>query len=371
METKFDPDNERIKRAYLIRMAESQKKSQPTVDNIRKAICKFEEFTGSMSFKKFDKDQAIEFKAHLASALNNRTGKPLSKSTVLSITRNLMDFFKWLREKNGYKKLSADDIEYFNLTEKERREASIRRRKRAPTLEQVKLVISLMPHETEVQKRNQAMIAFEISTGIRDGALISLKLKHINIQEGLVEQLPDEVRTKNSKTIYTYFFPVGQEILEIFLDWIRYLRTVKLYGDDDPVFPRTKMALDKNNSFVPDGIEPECWQTAESVRQIFREAFKNAGLEYFNPHSFRMTLVRLGEKLCGPPEEFKAWSQNLGHEDVLTTFTSYGDIDEYTQGEVMKGFSKSGASTTKASLEDIKSDVRMLLKKLEDKEKGT
>jgi hypothetical protein len=42
----------------------------------------------------------------------------------------------------------------------------------------------------------------------------------------------------------------------------------------------------------------------------------------------------LGEKLCRTPEEFKAWSQNLGHEKVLTTFTSYGEIPCQRQGEL-------------------------------------
>jgi hypothetical protein len=32
-------------------------------------------------------------------------------------------------------------------------------------------------------------------------------------------------------------------------------------------------------------------------------------------------------RLSGNPEEFKAWSQNLGHDGVLTTFSSYGPID--------------------------------------------
>ena len=44
--------------------------------------------------------------------------------------------------------------------------------------------------------------------------------------------------------------------------------------------------------------------------------FEQAGLPYFNPHSFRKTLVQLGETTCQSPEEFKAWSQNLGHEGV-------------------------------------------------------
>jgi integrase/recombinase XerD len=61
------------------------------------------------------------------------------------------------------------------------------------------------------------------------------------------------------------------------------------------------------------------------MRTIFKDAFKTANLPYFNPHSFRKTLVRLGQTLCQSPEEFKAWSQNLSHEEVLTTFYSYGE----------------------------------------------
>jgi hypothetical protein len=38
----------------------------------------------------------------------------------------------------------------------------------------------------------------------------------------------------------------------------------------------------------------------------FREAFAAAGLQYFNPHSLRNTLVQLGETLCCTLEDFKA-----------------------------------------------------------------
>ena len=33
--------------------------------------------------------------------------------------------------------------------------------------------------------------------------------------------------------------------------------------------------------------------------------------------------------------ELKAWSQNLGHDDVLTTFTSYGTVAAHRQAEIM------------------------------------
>jgi hypothetical protein len=51
-------------------------------------------------------------------------------------------------------------------------------------------------------------------------------------------------------------------------------------------------------------------------------------------------LARLGEKLCKTPEEFKAWSQNLGHEQVSTTLTSYGAVERHRQGEIILGFSR-------------------------------
>ena len=34
--------------------------------------------------------------------------------------------------------------------------------------------------------------------------------------------------------------------------------------------------------------------------------------------------------------DFKAWSQNLGHEEVLTTFTSYGSVGSRRQGEIIR-----------------------------------
>ena len=45
---------------------------------------------------------------------------------------------------------------------------------------------------------------------------------------------------------------------------------------------------------------------------------------------------------CRTPEEYKAWSQNLGHEHVLTTFCSHGDVSCYRQSEIMRSFASRG-----------------------------
>ena len=88
------------------------------------------------------------------------------------------------------------------------------------------------------------------------------------------------------------------------------------------------------------------WSSASPIRSIFREAFISAGLPYFNPHSFRNTLAQLGEEICKTPEDFKAWSQNLGHEKVLTTFISYGEVACQRQGEIIRNLSKSQGSVS-------------------------
>ncbi len=84
------------------------------------------------------------------------------------------------------------------------------------------------------------------------------------------------------------------------------------------------------------GLERAHWSSAARIRTIFQDAFTGAGLPYFNPHSFRNTLVRLGQSMCQTPEEFKAWSQNLGHDKVLTTFLNYGQVESPRQGEIIR-----------------------------------
>ena len=249
----------------------------------------------------------------------------------------LKRFFQWLAWQPGYKsRLQYSDAEYFNLSDKDTRIATTQREQKAPTLEQIKHVISAMPHQTDIEKRNRALIAFTLLTGARDSAIASMKLKHVDLIENCVNQDAREVNTKFSKTFNTFFFPVGDEIHAIVAEWIAYLRKEKLSGNDDPLFPATRIALGASMQFETGGLDRKHWSNATPIRTIFRKAFTDAGLPYFNPHSFRNTLVRLGEEVCKTPEQFKAWSQNLGHEKVLTTFLSYGGVACQRQGEIIR-----------------------------------
>lgn len=106
----------------------------------------------------------------------------------------------------------------------------------------------------------------------------------------------------------------------------------------------------------------DCWKGAEPIRKIFRKSFEAAGLPYFNPHSFRNTLVQLGEQRCSTPEQFKAWSQNLGHERVMTTLTSYGVVSAHRQACIIRMI---GDSVPSVSSKDKRDDIIKLMKRIE------
>jgi len=335
--TTHNANNERIKRQYFAYLKEAKRQSEDSVDAAASALARFEAYADYRDFKSFHLEQAIAFKRDLAGQRNQVTGKPLSKATLNSTLAQLKRFFFWLADQPGYKgKLKYSDADYFNLSEKDARIATARRPVSVPTLEQIEHVLTTMPATTQLEQRDRAVIAFTLLTGARDSAVASMKLKHVDMEAGSVFQDAREVNTKFSKSFVTYFFPVGGNALAILADWIRYLRTERLWGNDDPLFPATHTALGATGQWEAIGIEAKHWSSATPIRALFKAAFESTGLPYFNPHSVRNTLVRLGQTRCKTAEDFKSWSQNLGHEGVLTTLTSYGTVPLERQGEVIK-----------------------------------
>lgn len=336
---KKNVSNVRATRSYYEFLKEAKRQSESSIDGVMKAINRFEEYTKYRDFKLFHRQQAVGFKRYLMTQKSIVTGKSLSKATVHTTLRHLKTFFQWLALQPHYRsRITYSDTEYFNLSEKDARIANARRKKPVASIEQILQVLEAMPSVTNVEMRDRALVSFTLLTGTRDRALASLKVKHVCLTDRSVYQDAREVKTKFSKTFTTYFFPVGELPLRIVTDWVNYLINELSFGPEDPLFPKTRVnnCHDADHQFTAMGLTNEHWATAGPIRRIFKEAFQLAGLPYFNPHSFRNTLVRLGESLCSNAEEFKAWSQNLGHEGVLTTFYSYGDVADYRQAELLK-----------------------------------
>jgi integrase len=336
--SKHNAKNTRIKREYFQYLREARGYGAASVDAVAKAISRFEESAKHRDFAGFHREQAVAFKRKLGEQLSERSGKPLSRSTIAGTLRALREFFIWLAGQPGYKaKIHYADADYFNQSDKEQAVARATRPKSPPTLDQMQHVLATMPERTPIERRNRAVVALVMLTGARDGALASLRLKHLDLAEGVLRQDGREVRTKFAKTFSTWFFPIGGEALSIVSEWVELLRR-QHWGDEDPLFPATQVGTGENGGFVAKGLSRHGWSTAAPIRSIFREACAEAQMPYFHPHSLRDMLAQLGERMCKTAEEFKVWSQNLGHNSVLTTLISYGTVPPHRQAEIMRRF---------------------------------
>lgn len=344
--------NERIKHRYFHRKAEADGLAPATIEAAARSIADYEKFTGWKDFGEFNQRDAVGYKKHLLSNGGRRAAELSNRSTVRTRLRHVQLFFRWLSGEPGYKsRVRLSDVDFLTLSRRDVRIASEAIGKPTPSLEQVQHVIRSMPSASDVERRNRALIALVLLTGVRVSACISLKLKHVRSDLSGINQDGREVCTKLRKSYPTLFFPVGEDIRDIFVDYVDHLKSVLLWGDDDPLFGRTRRVVE-NGSFVSGGMEPAEWTTPGPVWKIFRAAFEAAGMAYHTPHSLRRTLMRLGERRCSTPEQLKAWSQNLGHDEVLTSFTSYGAVPVRRQAEIL-GSLTGGPKHTTIDLETL------------------
>lgn len=333
---KNNEENERIKRRYLQYLKTANRRDANTVLKAAEGILRFEASIGYTSFKRFRIEQAIKFQDRLNVEVSKITGKPLSKSTIRSILAANKGFIFWLADQSGYKsRIRHSDADYFNMDAKGARVASATRETPYPSMEMARHAFSYMLEASEIEHRNKALFAFFMLTGARDGAVASLRLKHINMIDGCVYQDAREVKTKNSKTFTTYFLPVDPEYLASFTAWITHLKSVALFGPNDPLFPPAKVKP-INGAFQVVGLNREIYKNANTIRSVIKDAFLRADLPPFTPHAFRKTLVKWADTTYPTREAFKAFSQNIGHSSVITSISAYCPVSIERQAELIK-----------------------------------
>jgi site-specific recombinase XerC len=163
-------------------LKDTKGRDEATLDAVAMAIDRFKDHAKYRDFKKFDVEQARAFKAHLIVSRNARTGQPLSASTIHSTLASLKSFFAWLAQQRGYRvQMNPADAEYFNAPDNLSRVATARRFKACPTIKQVRAMLDAMPAGNEIECRDRAVIAFALLSSARDRAIVSFKLKHIDV----------------------------------------------------------------------------------------------------------------------------------------------------------------------------------------------
>lgn len=255
----------------------------------------------------------------------------------------MREFVLWLSQQDGFRsRIRTSDADYFKLSRRDEAEARAAPERPAPSINQAKRALALMPAATPRELRDKAVFALLCLTGIRVAALTSLRIKHVNPAEKSVTQNPREVATKFGKHIDTFFAKGFSEAEVALAEWLDHLDNIALYSPDDPLFPATALKASAASGFQVAGFERRPWKTTEPVRKIVNEAYARANLPACGPHAFRHMLARHIAKTSTSIAELVATSQNLGHTDVLTTLRSYGQISRERQRALITGESLEG-----------------------------
>lgn len=365
-ETKMHPrycaTNERIKWKYFKYERQVNGKSTKSLDKIVRELRRFEQFTQFRDFKEFNEKLAVDFKQHMTNARNEK-GEKYSLSTISSTLRSFQNFLRWLSMQPGYKKhINSEHIEYLNLSERDMNGVRAIVLKKYPSLKQINKVIFSSTPSNVIEKRNQAIIAFLICTGVRAGALVGLKLKHLDFNRRVVFQDPKDVQTKFGKVIYTKLLPVGEDIQQLVLNWYQYLKSELNFDDNSPLFPRSCVEHIGNFTVKRNVLSNRHYSTGASINKLVKAEFLRAGEPPFPPHRFRDTISEMGRKLCCNAEELMAWGANLGHKNPITTFSVYGALTPEQQLEVLERLEK--AQDRKHRPEEIESYIEAIIRRV-------
>lgn len=318
--------NEQAKRGFFEHLRGAKGFSESSVNDYADAIGQWQVFSNGEDFATFNKSKAVAYCEWLIRRGTKTPDGALKPATRYHYLRRVKEFFLWLANQPDYsQKLVKADADFLRISKKDMQIVLSGTTKAMPTLEEVQKVIGSIEPTNEIAMRDRALISFALITGCRITAIVSLKMKSFDKATHRIYQNPaDGVRTKNSKTIITTFFPIGwEEPRRYFLEWYEYLES-KGFAPDDPIFPATSSEISTKKAYSKDSVSRSFWSDASSARKVFEKRCDNAGVKYYHPHSYRHLVVSLMSKMRLTEEEKRAISLTLGHENIGTTFGAYG-----------------------------------------------
>jgi integrase len=358
--------NERIKRKYIQWLREAEGLADSTILGYERAIALYDQFSANQDYASFSQNRATAFKNWLRS--RGKNSGDCSITTLYNRIRYVRSFFTWLAGQPGYKsRVKLDAVSYLTLGRKEARKAVALKPVEWPPLEHVKRLADSIDPATEIDRRDRALIAFLLLSGMRDQAVATLPLGCFDRSILTVFQDPKQgVSTKFSKTIVTRLFEFDSDLVSYVTSWAEELATVHGFSPTDPLFPRTKVKQAEGGlTFEVTGVEPVFWKGTNGIRKIVGGRSEAAGLDYYKPHSFRHAASHIAMARCSNAEQVKAVSQNLGHEHVGTTMMTYGTLDDHRVREVVGQMDFAAKPRTDSRTQEMKDAIRTLNRLME------
>ena len=327
---KFNPSNERIIKKYLEHLRLTSGSDKKTLYALHKSIRSFEVLTDFANLDRFNSVIAKQF----MNALRNMT--ELSESYLFRITTDMKKFIHWLANEPEGKRVKYNDADYLNLTNNEIHAARATGYKPSHDYATLLEVAHKMPKDTVVDKRNRALVSLQILGSFRASELVNFRMDTIVFDSKnnvfFADINPRKIkgikfRKERQATLFNH-----EELLENIIKWHDYLQTEWNFDKVDPLFPSISSTFNKNMMFEQ-AIRRRAI-SANTLRDIFKTAFINAGQQPLSVHSIRRTRARFMESITHD-DRIVALKQDFGHSHIGTTRENYGNISEDRQRALM------------------------------------
>ncbi|MBK8456422.1 MAG: site-specific integrase [Phyllobacteriaceae bacterium] len=317
---------------YRVFLEQHEELQTDTVDEHLRSLARISAVFGHRPFEEVEIADVVRLKDKLRELRSDGESGRLSPSTVTHTLWHGGAFFRWLSARPGVK-IDPHLPGYFNLSRREQRVAADAVKGAGLTFDQAACIFREMLSATPTEKRNRSIFALFIVTGMRIGALVTLRGKHVNMDTRWINQDPREVDTKDGKHIRTYCLDLGHGLIDAIRIWSRW-RTENGFGAGDAFFLPDRY-LQPNGlglGFAPSSESPaSCWKSDDQVRQIIKNAAANAGFDTtaIASHDFRKTihpfLARCGAMTVA---EEVALQLNFGHTPTETIRKHYARMPE-------------------------------------------
>jgi integrase len=299
---------------------------EKTVDAHLAAIRYCEELCGAKHFEHYKVEDPVRVRDGLKWRMRKDQDDNLSTSTVKHRASHLVSFFEWCLKQDGFSRLPKDLPAYFQLPKAAFALAPMCAVRAFPTVNEAETLLLEMPFTSLCDRRARATFAIAFLGVLRADAVISLRLKHVDLAGQRIVQDGTTPRFKNEKSANISWFPIPPCFAEEVMRWCEALRQFG-YRDDDALFPSTENLFAKSLSAAADRKQIPVLRTKHAVSEAFATACRS-GPNSYPPHSAKHTIGSLRDEKYLTHAQRRTWPENMGHESERITEMHYAKFSD-------------------------------------------
>ncbi len=307
---------------------------QKTIDKHVASIRFCESAVGNKDFANYTCRDLSAVRTSLIAQLDAESERRKSKSFIRHRASELRGFFTWLLKQKGYGRLPKDLADHLELPRAIHAIEASGVTRPYPTMDEAAKMLVGMPTKSILDRRARAIFALAFLGALRADTLISLRMKHIDVERQVIQQNASEMRTKNGKSLEIGWFPIAPAFSETVVGWKSEMTERRLRGND-ALFPANTV-LEGAWRHRPVSSEPiPVMRSKCAVNAAFARACAGGETQY-TPHSAKHAIAAERDRRPLTQEGRKAWSENMGHESEQITTSHYGRLPPERRLELVR-----------------------------------